>query len=177
MKRTINSTGRKKLPQDAVAIRMREPAEGGARSFTAHFPGLESLNLPGDARIYVEPYVAQSSMRFAFGTVGLPESPTDTLIREVDEGRVLFRVKIVDEAGGTGKILASVNELSPRGQEDDNSRKSLLPIRQTDLGEELWQLDIRRDKGPELCVTNRVPGLADRVPTDPLVQGMILPCV
>jgi hypothetical protein len=177
MKRTINSTGRKKVPQDAIVIRLTEPSDGAPRTFTAHFPGIATLGLSPDARIYVEPYVAQSSMRFPFGSVAVPESPEDTSLREVDDGPVLFRVKIVDETGGTGRILAAANEISSRGRDDDESRKSLLPIRRTDLGEELWKLHIRRDHGPELCINNRVPGLADRVPVDPLLQGMILPIV
>jgi len=177
MKRTINSTGRKKLPQDGLVIRLNEPVDGTPRTFTAHFPGVAKLGLPPEARIYVEPYVAQSSMRFPFGSVAVPLSPEDTTLRELDDGPVLFRVKIVDEAGGSGRILAAANEVSSRGREDDESRKSLLPIRRTDLGEELWTLRILRDQGPELCVNNRVPGLADRVPVDPLLQGLILPVV
>jgi hypothetical protein len=178
MKRTINSTGRRRLPQNLVTVRLNEPAGGLPRSFTAQFSGLAEAGLPADARIYGEPYVASSSARFTFGTVAAVTTPADTQLTELDEGAaVLFRVKVVDETGDVGKILASAEGIAPRGREDSDGRKPLLPIRHTDLGEELWQLQIDRDRGPELCVSNRVPGLADRVRSEPLVQGLVLPVV
>jgi hypothetical protein len=36
-------------------------------------------------------------------------------------------------------------------------------------------LRIRADEGPELLVSNRVPGLADRIKTDATLQGLVLP--
>ncbi len=178
MKRTINSTGRRRFAHHLVSVRLNEPAGGLPRSFTVHFGDLAAAGFPPDARIYVEPYVASSSERFSFGTVATVTTPADTELSELDEGgAVLFRVKLVDETADVGKILAPVDGVAPRGQENPDGRRSLLPIRHTNLGEELWRLQIDRDRGPELCVNNRVPGLADQVTSDPLVQGLVLPSV
>lgn len=176
MKRTINSTGRKRLPQSAMTVKLVERAGNLPRSFVAHFGDLASHGIPPNARIFVEPYVASSSARFDFGTVSAPMSPSDTQLAELDEGApVLFRVKIIDESNDIGKILASADGIVPRGPEDTEGRKSLLPIRHTNLGEELWQLVVTRDNGPQLWVNNRVPGLVDRIVSDPLAQGLVLP--
>lgn len=178
MKRTINSTGRRRFAQYLVSVRLNEPAGGLPRSFTVHFGDLTAAGFPPDARIYVEPYVASSSERFSFGTVAGVTAPADTELSELDEGgAVLFRVKLVDETADVGKILASADGVAPRGKDSPDGRKSLLPIRHTNLGEELWQLQVDRDRGPELCVNNRVPGLADQVTADPLIQGLVLPGV
>jgi hypothetical protein len=51
----------------------------------------------------------------------------------------------------------------------------LLPLRETDLGEELWRIDLNDRNGPWLVINSRVPGLAARLRSDTLVQGLILP--
>jgi hypothetical protein len=176
MRRTFNSTGRKRFPQTLVNLRLVEHGGSEPRSFTAHFSDLSKLELPGDAKVYVEPYAGSSSARFDFGTVSRIRTPDDTRLTEIDEGAgVLFRVKIVDESGDIGKILSAANGIAARDQNNDGGRKPLLPIRHTDLGEELWQLEIGRDSGPHLLVNNRVPGLADLIVSNNINQGLVLP--
>lgn len=176
MKRTINSTGRKRIPQDRISIRLRRAVAGGPASFSFDLRDISDLKLGLEARLFVEAYVASSLMRFPFGSVGAVEPPEDTALSEVDTGgRPLFRVKVVDTAGRIGKILASANEIAPKDHGEEDGRKPLLPLRQTDLGEELWRLRINRDTGPEMLVNNRVPGLSDRIVSDPTIQGLVLP--
>ena len=176
MKRTINSTGRKRIPQDRISIRLVDAGSGGWPSFTLQLADISDLKLSQDASVFVEAHVASSLMRFPFGTVALVEPPSDTSLTEIDAGgRPLFSVKIVDGSGEVGKILAAAHDISPADPGDDKGRKPLLPLRQTDLGEELWNLRISRDNGPELLVNFRVPGLADRIVSDPLLQGLVLP--
>jgi hypothetical protein len=176
MKRTINSTGRKRIPQDRISIRLVQPNAGGAPNFSFDLRDVSDLKLDLEAKLFVEAYVASSLMRFPFGTVGAIEAPADTVLTEVDTGgRPLFRVKVVDTAGRVGKILAAANEIAPKDHGEDDGRKPLLPLRQTDLGEELWRVRINRDTGPEVLVNNRVPGLSDRIISDPTIQGLVLP--
>lgn len=178
MRRTFNSTGRKRIPQSMVAIRLVEHGGAQPRSFVAHFSDLSSLGLPSDAKLYIEPRAGTSSARFAFGTISNVTNPQDTRLTEIDEGApILFRIKVVDESGDVGKILASLDGIAPRDSDDGDGRKPLLPVRHTDLGEELWQLEIGRDSGPHLLVNNRVPGLGDRIVSDVVLQGLVLPMV
>ena len=53
----------------------------------------------------------------------------------------LFRVKVVDESGEHGQILAEVDGLSPlNGDEAAANRLSLLPVETADLGHAVWSL-------------------------------------
>jgi hypothetical protein len=176
MKRTINSTGRKRISHERINIRLTDAKPGTAPSFSMTLIDLSDLKLNPDARIFVEAYVASSMMRFSFGSVSLFEPPTDTTLTEIDAGsRPLFRIKIVEASAEGGRILAAANEISPRGPGDEDGRKPLLPLRQTDLGQALWTLQVSRDSGPEILVNNRVPGLSDKIVSDPLMQGLVLP--
>jgi hypothetical protein len=100
MKRRINSTDRKSINRELISIRLIEPEiPSQPRSFTAELGGLAELSVPRMARVYVEPYVtgSSSSMRFDFGAVGGIVTPADTTLADLDrDGRILFRIKIVD---------------------------------------------------------------------------------
>ncbi len=177
MKRRINSTGRKSIPLEKVVIRL---LNGGTpsteRSFSANLTRLPELGLDPAARVYVEAYVKSSSMRFAFGTVGAISGPADARLTEVDAGgAILFRVKVVSELTEVGKILASVNQVRPQDETEEEDKKAILPVRLRDLGEAVWTVDIEGGARPELVLNNRIPGLSDRLKIDPLVQGMIIP--
>ncbi|KHL24802.1 hypothetical protein PK98_12960 [Croceibacterium mercuriale] len=178
MKRTINSTGRRKLTLDQVTIRIEDPAvAGGTRRFSAELTGLDDMNLPANARVYVEPYARSSFMRFDYGTVATLRAPSDTGLVDIDAGSpVLFDVKVVDESENIGRILAAARAISPvNSVEGDDKRRSLLPVESRDLGELVWQLDMPPDARPVLVLNSRVPNALVRLKSDPLIQGAILP--
>jgi hypothetical protein len=174
MKRRLNSTGRKRIPLELVPIRLNI---GSPVSFDANLARLSELGLRPDAQVYVEAYVNSSSMRFHFGSVVGITPPPERSLTEIDVGgHVLFRVKVVDETGDVGRILASAKEIRPAdgsGGEDDE--KSILPLRTKDLGEAVWSVDIEGAARPELWINSRIPDLAEQIKTNPLMQGAILP--
>lgn len=172
----INSTGRKRLLREDIHIKLADSAVGQPPAFTATITLPAALALPESARVYVEPYVGSSSMRFDFGTVGVPRAWERCVMSDVDAGAaVLFRVKVVDETDGIGRILAAADGIRPENDADGNDRKPLLPLRTMDLDEEVWRLEIDRESGPTLCINNRIPGLVERLQADPLLQGAIYP--
>ncbi|MCZ7657711.1 MAG: hypothetical protein M5U07_07555 [Xanthobacteraceae bacterium] len=180
MKRRINSTGRKPIGRDLISIRLIEPdSPNEPRSFTANLENLSSIGVPPQARIYIEPYVTGSSsvMRFAFGTVGAPVTPADTSLADLDQGgRILFRIRVVDESADVGKILAAANALRPVDEKiAEDQKRAILPVASDNLEELVWELDFRDTARPQLVLNNRVPGLMDRIKTDPLLQGAIVP--
>jgi hypothetical protein len=133
--------------------------------------------LDKDARVYVEPYVVSSSMRFDYGTVSNPKVPSDTTLSDLDrDGSLLFRIKVVDESGQVGQILADANGIRPNDAQDDGtSRKSLFPVQWKDLGERIWRVEYNRDSGPELQLTTKISDLPNRLKHDALLQGTIYP--
>jgi hypothetical protein len=54
-------------------------------------------------------------------------------------------------------------------------RQAPLPMREIDIGNELWKIEVDYRTGPVLLVNNRVSGLAAQIRTIPLLQGLILP--
>lgn len=175
MKRRLNSTGRQKILAENIALRVIED-QGVPERFEANLAGLASLGLDRDARVIVEAYAKTSSMRFDFGTVGLIRAPSDTSLVEIDRGAaVLFRVKVIDVSKVPGRLLAASGPVRPKDESDDDDRKSLLPMREADLGQEIWRIDVNAK--PILLINRAVPDLAQRLVTDPILQGAIFPVV
>jgi hypothetical protein len=178
MKRRINHTGRRKINAENVLIRIVDgAAPGDAKRFTASITLPPQLRLDPGASIYVEPYVKTSSMRFPFGRVGSITQPADTQLTELDlAGGVLFRVRVVDEKGDIGRIVAAADEIRPRNEsEEGDDRRSLLPLVLADLREQVWNVSIEPGAVPVLQINNRIPGLRERLFEDPVVQGAIYP--
>lgn len=177
MKKRINSTGRKKLDSERIDIRINKVEEESNPTFSATLDLSSIPELNPNAKVYVEPYVRSSLMRFDFGTVGAPKSPVDTALTELDSSEsFLFRVKVVDESGTVGRILAHANGIRPRDPNDDGTnRKSLLPLVTKDLGERIWSLGYHPDAGPVLQISSKVAGLSAKLKSDPLLQGAIYP--
>lgn len=174
MKRTFNFTGRKSIPSAVVSVVVQPGGADGVRSFDMRLGDLSSLGLPPGARIYVEPYVKSSSMRFDFGTVGSVLPPADRSLPEIDEGAgVLFRVLVVDESDKVGRLLALADKVAPLG--DEQQRDWVLPLVTEDLGEAVWRLDAPEGTQPRLLINSRFPGLKQRLIDDPLMMGAILP--
>ena len=172
----INSTGRKRIFREDIRIKIVEPGSGLPPIFSADIKLSPELSLDPTARVYVEPYVGSSSMRFSFGTVAKVSPPESCVLSDIDAGaNVLFRVKVVDESTEVGRILAAANGIRPESDADGDDRKPLLPLRTADLGDEIWRLEIDKDGGPTLTVNSRVPDLADRMRTDVLLQGAVYP--
>lgn len=171
----INSTGRKRIRRESIRIRLAEQGNGLPPRFTAEISLDSGLNLDPDARVYLEAYVKSSSMRFDFGTVAAISPPERCVLSDIDAGAyVLFRLKVVAVGTPAGKVLASADGIRPTDDSGDK-RKSLLPLRTLDIGEEIWRLEVDKDSGPSLILNSRLPGIADRLKTDLLLQGAIYP--
>ena len=72
-------------------------------------------------------------------------------------------------------ILAAADGLRPSTSGDGANRQALLSMRETDIGNELWKIEVDYRTGPILLVNNRVSGLAAQIRSVPLLQGLILP--
>lgn len=172
----INSTGRRRILREQISVRLDDGGGSKPPTFTADIQLPPDLKLDSAAKVYVEPYVKSSSMRFDFGTVGQIVPPSNCVLSEIDAGAtILFRVKVVDETEEVGRILASANGIRPEDDADGDDRRPLLPVRSVNLGEEVWQLEIDRDSGPTLVVNSRIPDLIETLKRDAILQGVIYP--
>jgi hypothetical protein len=142
IQRRFNSTGRRRIPRSNIEVKLQEPLDTGSfpvASATIHLTGLD---LPETATVEIEAYFRSSSMRFSCGTVGLVAIPPTMELTEIDRGgAVRFRLLIID-ADGSGRIIAAADGLRPTQERDSPDRQSLLPLRETDLGDQLWKVDV-----------------------------------
>jgi hypothetical protein len=174
-KRRINSTGRKKISQDKIDLRILTAVPGEPMRAKIGID-LESLDLPASASISVEAYHRSTAMQFNCGTVGAKRIPEVLSLNELDQaGGVLFRIKIVDREIQQGKILASVDRVRPSLEGEDTGRKSIFPVEYRDLGQEVWRVDVDDDAGPLLLLNSKLPTLMHRIHENPLVAGALLP--
>jgi hypothetical protein len=176
MKRRLNYTNRRHLSSENVAIRLQSQSGDMPPKFMAQIDIPNTWKLAPNAKIYIEPYVASTSMRFDFGTVGEIVHPSDTTLSEIDAGAALFRVKIVDESGEIGLLLASAEEVRPREDEEEGEgSRAFFPLVLKDLGEAIWSVELTKSDRPKLQINNRIPFLRERLLSDPVLQGAILP--
>lgn len=178
MKRAFNYTGRKTIPSSAVSVTMNEDTSDRIPTFDISLNKISELGLSANHRIIVEPYVGAGSMRFDFGTVGLPIPPHDRRLTDIDQGAgVRFRVLVIDESTDPCRILAS-GVISAATDPDDENKRSILRLNETaSLGERAWKLDLQGDAIPELQINSKMIGFKSKLLNDPFVQGLVLPAV
>lgn len=175
--RTINHTGRRNIKRSEVEIELAD-AGLGVPKFAANFRFEEKKPLPVDARLYIEAYHKNTSQRFDFGTAGAPASPESTALTEIDlSGPTLFRIKVVDEGGHVGRLIASAEGLQAKGDDSEEDRKSLMRVKTTDLGSQTWKLEFDNNVMPALCLNNRIPSAKEQLFQNPYFQGLVLPAV
>lgn len=175
IQRRLNSTGRIRITRNRIDIELEQYPDL-AVDFTAQASlRLDGLELPADAKVAIEAYYRTSSMRFPCGTVSSLDIPQRMVLSDIDKGgAVRFRVLII-AADGTGRVLAAADGLRPSSKSDGVDKQALLPLRESDIGNELWKIEVDYRTGPVLIVNNRIPGLAAQVRTVALLQGLIMP--
>ena len=145
MIRKFNYTGRKKIKRSDVRIDLLRRKEG-KKFFNAHL-SLDTVDLPANARVYLEAYHRSGYRRYDFGTVSERKIPSDRSLGNFsDSAMPLFRVKVVDKTTSHGRILAAVDKVRPENIDDGPAgSQSLLYVEYEDLGNKIWQLDLDGD--------------------------------
>lgn len=146
MIRNFNYTGRRKIHRAQVAIQLVRQSEGEVPAF--NLTKLELEDMPADASVFVEAYHKTSFMRFPYGTVASQKIPANRSLKEIQSpDMVSFRVKVVDETGRHGRLLATVDGISPRAADESGAvRLGLMDVRYEDLGQEIWQMDFEGER-------------------------------
>jgi hypothetical protein len=175
IQRRFNSTGRRRIPRSHIEIKLQEPLDSGSFPVASAKIDLAGLNLTESSTVEIEAYFRSSSMRFPCGTVGSIAIPPAMELSEIDRGgAVRFRLLIID-ADQSGRIVAAADGLRPAHERDSPDRQPLLPLRETDLGDQLWKVDVDYRTGPTLLINGSIPGLVSRLREQPLLQGLVFP--
>jgi hypothetical protein len=155
MPQRLNWTNRKRIERADIGIVVSRRDDRSEFSATID---LTPYELPSDCRVVVEAYRQTMWRRYSFGTVGFVRAQgTCSLEAFGDPDGVQFRVKVLSGTRDDGRIWAEADQL-PFVSEDqqDASRRSLLPTRGADLDECTWELEFDDTSGPMLVVNNRL---------------------
>jgi len=166
MKRRINFTGKKKIPSKNIQIRIIRD-NGQIKTFDAKI-NLQGMDLPQDAAVFVEAYYRLNRDRFNFGNVGNIIQPQNTDISDLGKTENLsFRVKVVDESGKYGLILAETDKIRPKGEDGSDSQiQSILPSEfDRDLGQQIWRLRYDSQE-PILEFNKNIPNIRSLAKSD-----------
>jgi hypothetical protein len=150
--------------------------DDGIPSFHAELPNFAQHRLPITARVYVEAYHRTSWMRFPFGTVAEVRPPENRRLGDLDSSAPLFRLKVVDESGDCGKVLADADQISPLDNDVPANRIPLLPVVLTDLGQAVWRLDFTNER-PVLELNQSIDGIALLARSDDRFFSLVYPAV
>jgi len=163
MKRRFNYTGRKKIPRENVSITLIRDRDGKPRAFSASI-NLNGLDLPADARAYVEAYHRDEMKRFDFRTAGNIQPPDTDLTGLAYSENLKFRVLVVDKTGTHGKILAHADRIRLEAPSD---KKSILEVEFRDIGQQVWKVEFTGDEGaPILVISNKIPNIQNIAKSD-----------
>lgn len=176
MIKRVNFTGRKRISRKYVNI---EVFESTPLTFDARI-ALADLNLPAYASVFLEATCAGSNavQRFDFGNVEAIKPHSSLKLTEVEGDNVYFTLKVIDTTNRFGRILGIAENIRPEraGDQTVTGRRGILPIEECDLKQELWKLEFRQ---PDviLLVNEKVPGLVDRMCSDPTLYSAVYPIV
>jgi len=177
MRRTFNYTDRRRIKASSVAVAVSDRA--GEQVIDADLD-LSLYRLPSNARVYLEAYYRTSFMRFDCGTVATLAPPAGEPLSEIPgQGTLRFRVKVVDESGAHGRIIALADGLAeikngPSPDQGGQHREPLLPVRSVDLGEEVWRLLVD-DPEPVLEVNDRIENAREMLRSDTRFSSLVFP--
>lgn len=175
MKRRFNYTGRSRIFREMISIMLNRDG-GSIRSFTATVD-LNDMNLPSEAKVYIEVYHRTEARRFDFRTVGNISPPPSTSLSGLAYAENLkFRILVVDESSERhGLILAHADRLRLVSEVE---RKPILPVEFGDLGHQICRVDFTGDEGsPVLIINDRIPNIDHISKSDPQFIIYVYPAV
>jgi hypothetical protein len=174
MIKRINSLGRKRIPSTSISIAVRD---GDPRRFSASID-LPENGWPGDAIVVMEAMCAGSPnvKRIDCGTVNRLSVPQDSPLDGITGKNVFFSLKVIDRSEKIGRLLGIADNLRPTqtGKQTEAGRRGILPVEAKSLGQRLWQLEFR-EQDVFLLVNQDVPGLHERMRSDPLIYSLVYP--
>lgn len=178
MKRSYNYTDRKRINQKDFSISRYEA--GSSYEFSLTFANKHNYDFPKSAEIKVEAYVGSSVERFSLGTWQEPLFDRRIPIKQFSvTDEVKFRLKIVNESEPYKPLLGLRESINPVSfGENGQKRKGILPVKATDLGNRLWQLEWDDESSPRLLVNNKISESKDInaiARADPDFLGLVFP--
>lgn len=168
---TVNHTGRINLEQKHYKIEV-DPDSSGVNCFDLQLY-LEREKFDPNSKVHVECWIKNVRRRFDFGRVSLLRKPEDTRLDYLPKtGSPQFRVLLIDDSDTLGKILGHAkSRVGSSGQ----GASSLLVVKNDDLGEMAWTIEMVAGDRPELVINSRLGNGVEMINKRSDFQALILP--
>lgn len=172
MLRKLNFTERVRMNRGQVGVTLRREPDG-VLAFDPTF-SFGEIDVPSDARLFIEAYHRTSYMRFDCGTLGALSIPEDRRLTGIDGSSVRFRIKIVDTK--EHRILAVADDIRVTDRTpDQGARVPLLPVQFTGaLGQQAWRISFEPDS-PVLELNQEISGIESMARDDALFFALVYP--
>jgi len=168
--RSFNYTDRKRIFRDDFLISLEEKKEGIGLEIT--FPQFIELGYAIDSKVRVEAYNRNTYMRFECGIVKDIKGCQNFLLSDFDDKEsVLLRIKVVSNKGSKLEGLADRIRPSKDGQNGD----SIINVRPAELHGGVWSVEFNDEENPTVLIDTSIG--KDRLTSDPIFSGLILPAV
>ncbi len=174
MKRTYNYTGRTRIEQRDVSLRLLEVSNGSMRVRVN--TDLLKYDFSSNAKVRLEAYSDTLFDQWQLEDALLPYSEHEVSLHDfTDTSGIRFRIKVSDPA--TSRLLAHTSIIRLTDSDDIiGDSEGLLPVRLGDIGNLLWKLDFDDIEGnPELLLSNRLRGQERGLASDPMFRACVLP--
>ncbi len=174
MPRRFNFTGRSKISQSDISIRLIRKESRLTFAADLH---LEQYKLDSASRVFIEAYRGASTLwkRFEFGRVGLPKPESECWLDEFGSADgILFRVKVTAHEGELGRLIAAADKVRPLGDDDKQPGLPLISVEPADLGGAVWRIKFDEVDLPVLLVSEKFPE-KKYIANDPAFRGFVCP--
>jgi len=169
---TINYTNRAKINKQDFKITTFETGDG-ALEFDFAIDRLKTEKFSNTAKIYLEAHANLTRQIFDCGTVSNFQLPINRKLDELDRSySPAFSIKIVEESGGLGRILASGAQF--KANDDPDLDVELLPVVSHDLGQVPWKVDFSA-RPHELIINSNIPNGIELFKSDAAFKALVLP--
>jgi hypothetical protein len=175
--RSFNYTNRIRIPNHLVSVRLTA-GEGAPNRVTARLQPA-GLDVPGDARLFLELFRRVEFQRIDCGSIADPRFPTDSdnFTLSTVHG-VHARLKVVAPQGASAvRILALADGIEPEVIDSQGGGASLLPMVPSDqIPHLVWQLQLPDDGArPEVLVNRELVVDRTEFARSPAFVTLVLP--
>jgi len=160
MRRTFNSTGRRKINLKDFDVQLTKSQE--QRAAVLNYEDDILSDYPSDSKIQFEIMGGLIIQKIPYGTVGEPlhSHPTELDTRISVDSDPTFRIRIIRP--DTGLVLGQTAKFSASNSEGEGTEpkpkwKTLLPVAVKDI-DEVWSLDYQVEKGAILVISSKRMG-------------------
>ena len=176
--KSINYTGRKKIPENCIRLETVLDPDGNS-SFSMQIDN-EGLGFDPKSRVLVQAYNKEIARNFDFGTLESLISPRDTTISDLGPtGNLKFRIKVFTD-GDPPVILGRADGISVGLEEDsEDNREGLITVRSDDIGSVPWKIEFPTGAfgKPVLILNVAILNGRQKIKTNHTYQALVLPTV